>query len=88
MALISLEYYLKFKWNTKETIGELKMESFRESSGKDTEWRDVGLFPTLKVIRLVSWPRREGRSTNRKDKIPTLACVGETEKNKEEEGIK
>lgn len=53
MALISLEYYLKFKGNTEKTTGELKMESFKESSGKDTERRDIGLCLTLKVIRLV-----------------------------------
>lgn len=35
MTLISLEYYLTFKWNTEEAIGVLKKESFRENSGKD-----------------------------------------------------
>lgn len=84
MTLISLEYYLEFKGNTEETIGELKMESFKESSGKDTERRDIGLCLTLKVIRLV----KVGQGEKRQNSGSGL-CWGNGDRgDKEEGGIK
>lgn len=88
MTLMSLKYYLTFKWNTEEAIGVLKRRASERILVK-TEWRDIGLYPTLKVIRLViGQGEKEGEQTE-KTKLRVWPVWGNGDRgDKEEGGIK